>query len=156
MHSRRFLDATGRLPQKREVFGPTKVGGWLVLQRREAKSGLLSKERVQMIEDALGVDALASVTDLEFERQLNNVFEHRRLHGKLPSSHGDAHILGMWMSHARAQANRGSLSAAHTQRLDTVLGAEWRSEFKNTMVRLPSHHSVWLPAAKYTPCCRCP
>ena len=145
-HARRFVDATGRLPRFHEVRGESKVGGWLNHRRNEAKNGKLSEERLQLIEDALGPDAL--LADVDFERKLADVAEHRRLHGSLPMSR-DVSLLCAWLVRRRRDVNDGSLSKAHEQRLDTVLGAEWRPEFKNTKVRHPRDHLWWQPATKY-------
>ena len=142
-HGRRFVDATGRLPYRLEVFQGNKVGAWLMLRRSEAKRGRLSGERKQLIEDALGVDVLKPLIDLDFERNLADVAGHRRLHGKLPTSKSVARHLGIWLSNRRQDANSGYLSKAYAQRLDTVLGAEWRPEFKSDTVRLPRHRSLW-------------
>ena len=81
------------------------------------------------MEDALGVDVLVPVVD--FERQLADVAKYRRLRGRLPTYTGDAQQLGRWLFTRRQDANTGLLSEAHAQRLDAVLGAEWRPEFKN-------------------------
>ena len=131
-HARRFVDATGRLPRDSEVFRENKVGRWLKERRGEAKRGNLSRERTQLMEDALGVDVLLPVVD--FERQLADVAKYQRLHGRLPSASGDAKQLGVWLRHRRHDASTGLLSEAHAQRLDAVLGAEWRPEFKNGKV----------------------
>ena len=84
------------------------------------------------MEDALGVDVLVPVID--FERQLADIAEYRTLHGRLPTDKGNAHQLGGWLGHRRLDVNTGLLSEAHAQRLDDVLGAEWRPEFKNSVV----------------------
>ena len=128
-HAYRFVDAMGRLPRDNEVFRENKVGKWLMNRRGEAKRGELSTERIQMMEDALGVDVLVPVVD--FERQLADVAKYRRLHGRLPHKKGDTQQLGRWLASRRLEANTGWLSEAHAQRLDAVLGAEWRPEFKN-------------------------
>ena len=126
------MDATGRLPKEKEVFRGHKVGVWLANRRAEAKRGDLSRERTQLMEDALGVDVLVPVAD--FERQLADVAKYSRLRGRLPTSNGGAHQLGNWLAHRREDANTGLLSEAHAQRLDAVLGAEWRPEFKHVAV----------------------
>ena len=140
-HARRFLDVTGHLPKHAEVFREVKLGAWLTKRRVEAKRGKLSGERMQLIEDALGADALVPVID--FERTLAEVAEHQRCHGKLPTSPTDTPHLQSWLSDRRQAANDGSLLEAHAHRLDTVLGAGWRPEFKSNMVRLPPHHCPW-------------
>ena len=119
----------------------------MLKRRTEAKHGKLSTERIQMMEDALGVDVLVPVID--FERQLADVAQYRRLCGKLPTCNGDAQLLGRWLASRREDASTGLLSEAHAQRLDAVLGAEWRPEFKNDAVCLPHHHSLRQPAAKH-------
>ena len=97
---------------------------------------------MQQIKDALGADALVTQSTTEFERKLAELAEHQRLHGRLPTG-SDDRVLGVWLRHRRTEANDGSLSQAHAHRLDTVLGIEWRPEFKNQMVRLPRHYSLW-------------
>ena len=139
-HSCRLVDATGLLPKQQEVFQGQQVGKWLTTLRAKAKRGDLSGERMQLIEDALGADALKPVDDNEFERKLADVAEHRRLCGRLPAQHGDAHHLGSWLMDLRKRANNGSLSKAYAQRLDTILGVEWKPEFKN--VTVCSHHTT--------------
>ena len=139
-HACRFVDATGALPKQRVVFRGQQVGSWLSIMRVEANRGDLSGKRMQLIEDALGADALKPVEDIEFERKLADVAEYRRLCGRLPAQHGDAHHLGSWVNTCRRRANKGSLSKAYAQRLDTVLGAEWKPEFKNGTVC--THHTT--------------
>ena len=136
----RFVDATGLLPKHREVFRGKKVGSWLTDLRADVKRGNLSDERMKLIEDALGADALVPVHDIEFERRLADVAEHRRLHGRLPAQHGDANLLGSWVNSCRMSAKNGTMSKAHAQRLDAILGAEWKPEFKNGTVC--SHHTT--------------
>ena len=140
-HARRFLDATGHLPKLEDVFREVKVGSWLTNKRFEAKRGKLSGERIQLIEDALGADAMVPVMD--FERTLAEVAEHQRCHGKLPTSRTHTPHLHSWLSDRRQAVNNGSLLEAHAHRLDTVLGAGWRPEYKSNMVRLPHHHCLW-------------
>ena len=132
MHARRFVDATGRLPKQQDVIRGKKIGRWLDSRRTEAKRGVLSGERTQLMEDALGVDVL--VPGVDFERQLADVAQYRRLCGKLPTCNGDAQLLGRWLASRREDASTGLLSEAHAQRLDAVLGAEWRPQFKNDAV----------------------
>ena len=139
-HARRFVDAEGVLPNQRAVFRGEKVGAWLAKMRVKAKCGSLCGERMKLIEDALGADALVPVHDFEFERKLADVAEHRRLHGRLPAQHGDADHLGAWVNSCRRRDKNGLLSKAYAQRLDTVLGAEWKPEFKN--VTVCSHHTI--------------
>ena len=149
-HARRFVHAEGVLPNKQAIFQGKNVGAWLVTIRAEAKRGNVSGERMKLIEDALGADALVPVCDIESERKLDDVAEHRRLHGRLPAQHGDAHLLGSWVNGCRRRAKNGSLSKAYAQRLDTVLGAEWKPEFKN--VTVCSHRTIAcgiLPPSKY-------
>ena len=133
-HARRFVDATGRFPGGHEVFRGKNIGRWLLRTRVEAKGGYLSGERMQLIDDALGADTLVPVFDIAFERMLADVAEHRRLHGRLPTFNGDACHLSVWLTNCRTNANDGFLSEAHAQRLDTVLGAEWRPKFKTDKV----------------------
>ena len=151
-HARRFVDATGHLPKQFEVVGECKVGGWLMNRRTEAKNGKLSGERIQLIEDALGPDALLHV---DFERKLTDVAEYQRLHGSLPSQHGDFPVLGAWLMRRRKDVNDSLLSEAHKQRLDTVLGAEWRPKFKNAKVRHPRNHMMWQHVNNYARSWRC-
>ena len=139
-HARRFVDATGLLPKQQEVFQGQQVRKWLTTMRAKAKRGDLSGERMQLIEDALGADALKPVDDIEFERKLADVAEHRKLYGRLPAQHGDARHLGSWVNDVRRRANNGSLSKAYAQRLDTILGVEWKPKFKN--VTVCSHHTT--------------
>ena len=131
-YARRFVDATGRLPKQHDVIRGNNIGTWLVSRRAEAKRGVLSRERTQLMEDALGLDVLVPVVD--FERQLADVAQYRRLYGRLPTDKGNAHQLGVWLGHRREDANTGFLTETHAQRLDDVLGAEWRPEFKNRVV----------------------
>ena len=138
--ARRFVDAMGLLPNKQAVFGGKKVGAWLGAMRVEAKRGKVSGERMKLIEDALGADALVPMRDIEFERKLADVAEHRRLHGRLPAQHGDADHLGAWVNSCRKREKNGLLSKAHAQRLDTILGEEWKPEFKD--VTVCSHHTT--------------
>ena len=132
--SRRFVDVTGLIPKQQEVFRGKKVGAWLSTMRKKKKRGNLSGERMKLIEDALGADILKPVDDIEFERKLADVAEYRRLCSRLPAQHGDAQHLGSWVNTCRRRARTGSLSKAYAQRLDTVLGAEWKPEFKNGTV----------------------
>ena len=151
--SRRFVHATGLIPKQQEVFRGKKVGAWLSKMRVKAKRGNLSGERMKLIEDALGADVLKPVDDIEFERKLADVAEYRRLRGRLPAQHGDADHLGSWVNFCRMCAKTGSLSKAHAQRLDTVLGAEWKPEFKN--VKVCTHHTTAcgiLPPSMYHVC----
>ena len=74
------------------------------------------------------------VVDVDFERKLADVAEYRKSQGRLPVLHGDAGQLGVWLRHCRNVANNGELLEVHRQRLDTVLGAEWRPKFKNATV----------------------
>ena len=153
-HACRFVDATGRLPDMNESFGGSKVGRWLGCRRSGATRLRLSGEQMQLIEDALGADALVPVFDINFERRLADVAEFQRLHGKLPTKGASLH-LAMWLANCRTHSNDGCLSEVQTKRLDTVLGADWRPKFKNTKVCLPRHHSSWQPAPKHTPCWHC-
>ena len=130
--ARRFVDATGRLPKLKEHYGENNIGTWLMKRRAENKLGILSGERIQLIQDALGVDVLVPLHG--FERKLADVAEYRRSHGRLPARSGDADQLGVWLMKCRQDANDGALPEVHTQRLDTVLGAEWRPAFKNDTV----------------------
>ena len=109
----------------------------------------MSEERLQLIEDALGPDALSRVTQIDFERKLADIAEYQRLHGSLPNQSGDFPLLGTWLMSRRKDVNDGLLSEAHKQRLDTVLGSEWRPEFKNAKVRHPRDHLLWQPATYY-------
>ena len=84
------------------------------------------------MQDALGVDVLVPLHD--FERKLADVAEYVRTRGRLPAQHGDAHQLAAWLRNCRQDANNGSLLEVHIQRLDTVLGAEWRPAFKSDTV----------------------
>ena len=131
-HARRFVDAMGRLPKEQEVFMNSNIGAWLRNRRVMAKRGNLSRKRTQLMEDALGVDVLVPVVD--FERQLADVAKYRRLRGRLPTERGGPHRLCNWLAHRREDASAGLLSEAHAQRLDAVLGAEWRPKFKNDEV----------------------
>ena len=133
-HARRFIDATGRLPKRKDVYRGKKIGKWLTERRSENKLGVLSGERIQLIQDALGVDVLVPVFENDFERKLADVAEYRRSRGRLPAQIGDADHLGKWLTNCRQDANTGSLSEVRTQRLDTVLGAEWRPKFKSATV----------------------
>ena len=155
-HARRFVEATGRLPTQRQNFRGCKIGEWLAKRRTENRLGVLSGERIQLIQDALGVDldvdVLVRVVDVDFGRKLADVAEHQRLHGRLPTQYGDADHLGVWLMNCRRDANDGSLSEVHMQCLDTVLGAEWSPEFKNHTV---SSHITSPCGAKYTPCWHC-
>ena len=153
-HARRFVDATGRLPRHNEVVGESKVGLWLVTRRAEAKNGTLSQERIQLIKAALGPDAVLHVTNVDFERNLADIAEHRRLHGNFPTRYRDGH-LGTWLMNRRKDVNDGSLSEAHKQRLDTVLGAEWRPKFKNAKVRHPRNHLMWQHVNTYARSWQC-
>ena len=154
-HARRFVDATGRLPEVQEDFRGNNVGRWLQYRRSQATRGQLSGEQTQLIEDALGADALVPVFDVEFERKLADVAEYQRLHGGLPTKDGESPHLGSWLANCRTYANDGRLSEVHTQRLDTVLGADWKPKFKNVKVCLPRHYIFRQPAPKYTPCWHC-
>ena len=129
------------------------VGPWLTKKRFEAVHGKLSGERIQLIEDTLGADAMVPVID--FERSLAEVAEHQRCNGRLPTSCTDPPHLQIWLADRRKAANNGSLLEAHAHRLDTVLGSEWRPKFKSNMVRLPHHHSLWQRAAKCSPLWHC-
>ena len=151
--ARRFLDATGHLPKWDDVFREVKVGSWLTTKRFEAKRGKLSGERIQLIEDALGADAMVPVID--FERSLAEVAEHQRCHGRLPTSRTDTPLLYTWLAGRRQAANNGSLLEAHAHRLDTVLGVEWRPKFKTHMVRHPHYFYPWQPAEKCSPLWHC-
>lgn len=133
----RFLEDTGRLPDRFDVVKGVKVGLWLVNRRHGAKLGKLSCEQIQLIEDALGVDALVPVID--FERTLAEVAHYTSVHGRVPCRDtGDSHEhrLGQWLAMRRFDYNDGTLSAAHTSRLDSVLGLEWRPKFKSDTVCL--------------------
>ena len=103
---------------------------WLDVRRAQAKLGNLSGKQMQLIEDALGLDALVPVLDVTFERKLADVVEHRKRHGKFPA-YGN---LGNWLNDCRDGVNDGCLPEARAQRLDTVLGAEWRPAFKSDTV----------------------
>ena len=138
---------TGHLPRWGEVFREVELGTWLKNRRLAAKRGKLSGEQIQLIEDALGADAIVPVID--FERTLAEVAEHQRCHG--PTTRMDTPHLHIWLADRRKAANNGSLLEAHAHRLDTVLGAGWRPEFKSNMVRLPHHHSPWQRASKCSP-----
>ena len=133
-HSRRFVDATGRLPSEQDVFRQKKVGSWLIDRRGEAKRGDLSRERMELMKDALGADVLVAAKNIDFERNVADFAEYIRLHGRNPTPHGDARHLAAWISRQRVKASKGLLSAAHAQRLDTVLSAGWRPEFNNGRV----------------------
>ena len=124
----------GRLPKQHEDFRGNKVGDWLTSRRIEYKRGVLSGERIQLIQDALGVDVLMPVDDVNFERWLADVAEYQRSHSRLPTQTGDAVRLGVWLRYCRREANSSSLSEVYMQRLDIVLGAEWRSTFKSATV----------------------
>ena len=109
-------------------------------RRADAKQGTLSYDWKQQIEDALGVDALVPVND--FERTLAEVVHHRSTYGRLPvQGNDDPHMrrLGKWLHTQRQNYSGGSQAEARTQRLDSVLGPEWRPAFKNYMVRLITH-----------------
>ena len=133
-HSRRFVDATGRLPSAQDVFRQKNVGAWLLDRRGEAKRGDLSRERMELMKDALGADVLVPAEDINFERNIADFAEYKRLHGRNPTGNGHADNLAAWIYTLKGKASKGLLSAAHAQRLDTVLGAEWRPEFNNVRV----------------------
>ena len=82
----------GRLPKQRELYQGNKIGEWLTKRRTERKLGVLSGERIQLIQDALGVDVLVPVVDVDFERKLAEVAEYRRSRGRLPTQIGRAHV----------------------------------------------------------------
>ena len=89
---------------------------------------------MQLIKNTLGADALVPLFYIDFERNLADVAEYRRLYGRFPAQRSDAHHLSIWLKHRRQYASDGSLLEAHAQRLDAVLGAEWRPEFNNDRV----------------------
>ena len=103
-------------------------------RRGEAKRGDLSGERMELMKDALGADVLVPAEDINFERNIADYAEYKRLHGRNPTRDGDALHLAAWIYKLKGKASKGLLSAAHAQRLDTVLGAEWRPEFNNGRV----------------------
>ena len=117
-----------------------RVGKWLQRKRCEASRGKLSCERIHLIEDALGVDALIVTRD--FERSLAEVAHYKSTYSCLPVRSTDDPLmqrLSMWLTKQRQTYNGGRQAEAHTQRLDSVLGPEWRPTFKNHMVRLTTH-----------------
>ena len=123
------------IPSWSAVVHKKRIGVWLIRMRTEARCGMLSPGEMKQIEDALGVDVLVPIVD--FERTLTEVAEHRRLHGKNPKTCADSSDesrLGIWLRERRFGFNEGSLSEAHSDRLDAVLGLEWRPEFKNDAV----------------------
>ena len=133
----RFRKDTGRLPETYEVVSGKQIGRWLAKQRSEASTGDLSETRVEQIEEALGVDALVPLVD--FERTLAEVVQHKLIHSSLPGRNADDEYvdrLSQWLHTRRRGYNDGSLSAAHSSRLDSELGLEWRPAFKSNMVRL--------------------
>ena len=129
-----FLNAMGRLPKQHEDFRGNTVGERLTSRRLENKRGVPSGERIQPIQDALGVDVLMPVVDVKLERWLADVAEYQRSRCRLPAQSSDAGRLGVWLRYCRREANSSSLSEVHTQRLDIVLGAEWRPTFKSATV----------------------
>ena len=103
------------------------IGAWLQNLLQQAKNGDLSSERIQLIEDALGVDALAPVID--FERTLTEVVHHTFFHRHFPSARADdphENRLGKWLVTQRMQYKYGTLPAGHTYRLDSTFGSKWR------------------------------
>ena len=93
----------------------------------------MSAERMQLIKDALGMDALVARLEVYFERKLDDVAEHRRLHGRLPTRSSDNELYS-WLQNRRGDFKAGLMPESNAQRLDTVLGVEWKSEFKNGTV----------------------
>lgn len=89
---------------------------------------------MQLIKNTLGADALVPLFYIDFERNLADVAEYRRLRGSFPVQGGDAHRLATWLTRCRRAANSGLLLEAYAPRLDSVLGAEWRSQFKSHTV----------------------
>lgn len=120
------MDASGHLPNVHDVFWQGELGMWLWKRYKEATRYDPSRERIQLMGDALGADVLVLVDDIIFERNLADAAEYKRLVGSLPTKHGDDPLLAKWILNRRKQVNHGSLSRARAQRLDTVLGEEWR------------------------------
>ena len=123
------------LPSWSAVWQKKRIGAWLLNMRSEARRGMLSQDEMKQIEDVLGVDVMVPIVD--FERTLTEVEEHVRLHGRYPRALADSPYevrLGQWLTNRRTGFNDGSLPEAHSDRLDAVLGPEWRPEFKTTAV----------------------
>ena len=123
-----------------DIMRGQRIGNWLRRKRSQARQGKLSCERIQLIEDALGVDALIVTRD--FERSLAEVAHYKSTYGCLPVRSTDDLLmrrLSTWLKRQRQIYNGGRQAEAHTQRLDSVLGPEWRPTFKNHMVRLTTH-----------------
>ena len=117
-----------------------RVGVWLQKRRSEASRGKLSCEWIQLIEDALGVDALIVTGD--FERSLAEVAHYKLTYGCLPVGGTNDPLmqrLSKWLVTQRQIYTGGTQAEAHTQRLDSVIGPEWRPTFKNHTVRHTIH-----------------
>ena len=137
-----------------------KVGSWIAHRRSERRAGVLSPDRVELL-DALGMVWRVDLAQERWDLGIAAARAYRAGHGDLfvPKEHvtDDGHSLGAWIGTQRQKRRRGELSPEQISELES-LGmvwdqgeARWQQMYGAARVFHDRHGHLDVPHAHATP-----
>jgi superfamily II DNA or RNA helicase len=104
------------------------LGGWVTTQRTVRKTGLLSEERIQRLNQ---IGFVWDILDAWWEEKFAELLAYKEINGhcKVPVKGSEHPQLGSWVDRQRLYRKEGKLSEERIQRLDEI-GFVWNLKYR--------------------------
>jgi hypothetical protein len=104
------------------------LGGWVTTQRTVRKTGLLSEERIQRLNQ---IGFVWDILDASWEEKFAELLAYKEINGhcKVPVKGSEHPQLGSWVDRQRLYRKEGKLSEERIQRLDEI-GFVWNLKYR--------------------------
>ncbi|MFI3327406.1 MAG: helicase associated domain-containing protein, partial [Clostridia bacterium] len=115
-----FLESNENLPQFEDVHEDKKIGSWLCEQRKKYRSGKLSEEQQNLLED-LGV-VFGDKFELIFKQNYELLVEYLSLNKQMPNTKTvyNNFNLGLWCERIKADYSKNKLSSEQIKMLNKI------------------------------------
>jgi hypothetical protein len=122
-------EAHSRVPQSYRDEDGYRLGNWVNVQRAFRRRGLLSKERIRLLEAVPGWvwDAVEARWEDAYARLVRFTRRERRGVPKISFREEDGFRLGVWVDTQRQSRRHGRLSEDRVRRLEALPGWVWRA-----------------------------
>ncbi len=128
----------------------TKLGLWSNSQRQNRKNGILTAERIRLL-DEIGFEW--TPRDSVWDEGFNKLLAYKAEHGNVDVSKHPNTELGTWVSVQRKAKSRGEISEERLQRLNEVgfvwdaHESRWEEMFRQLRVYKDTHGDLNIPTA---------